>query len=79
MSGSSNFSSLPKCGAKAKTTGKPCQHPARKSTGRCRLHSGRPPTHGRHTKKAKEERKRVRQQISEARNFLKDIKEITSV
>lgn len=35
-----NIQTLPKCGAKAKRTRKPCQQPAMRN-GRCRLHGGK--------------------------------------
>ncbi|MFT3820467.1 MAG: HGGxSTG domain-containing protein [Rubrivivax sp.] len=49
----------PRCGAHARTTGKPCKGPAMKN-GRCRMHggkSGRKPTHGFYTRAAIEERR----------------------
>lgn len=55
----------PRCGAYARTTGKPCQAPAMEN-GRCRMHggkAGRKPTHGRYTKAAIEQRREVRQLI----------------
>jgi hypothetical protein len=51
-----------RCGAHARTTGRPCRSPAMKN-GRCRMHggkAGRKPTHGRYTKGAVEERRQLR-------------------
>ena len=53
----------PRCGAYARTTGKPCAAPAMKN-GRCRMHgaeAGRKPTHGRYTNAAIQERREVRE------------------
>lgn len=45
--------SAPRCGAHARTTGQPCQAPAIKGKGRCRMHGGkspgRPMIHGRYS------------------------------
>jgi len=53
----------PRCGAHARTTGKPCQSPAM-ANGRCRMHggksTGRPVIHGRYTKVAIAQRRRDR-------------------
>ena len=53
----------PRCGAHARTTGKPCQSPAM-ANGRCRMHggksTGRPVIHGRYTKAAIAQRRRDR-------------------
>ena len=53
----------PRCGAQARTTGKPCQSPAM-ANGRCRMHggksTGRPVIHGRYTKAAIAQRRRDR-------------------
>lgn len=50
------LASLPRCGAKSRQTGEPCKLPGLGAGGRCRFHggrsTGRPPTHGRKTKKA---------------------------
>ncbi len=51
-----------RCGAYARTTGKPCRSPAMKN-GRCRMHggkAGRKPTHGHYTKAAIADRRRSR-------------------
>ncbi len=56
--------SAPRCGAHARTTGKPCMAPAIKGKLRCRMHGGkspgRPKTHGRYSKEAVEYRARMR-------------------
>ena len=53
----------PRCGAHARTTGKPCRSPAM-ANGRCRMHggksTGRPQKHGRYTKAAIAQRRRDR-------------------
>ena len=52
----------PRCGAHARTTGKPCRSPAMKN-GRCRMHggkAGRKPTHGRYTQAAITRRREIR-------------------
>lgn len=47
---------LPRCGAKSRQTRLPCRLPALGAGGRCRFHggrsTGRPPIHGRNTRKA---------------------------
>lgn len=35
-----DLTTLPRCDARAKRTGRPCRRYARKQTGRCRLHGG---------------------------------------
>ena len=54
----------PRCGAHCRTTGQPCRNAAMKN-GRCRMHggksTGRPIIHGRATKRAKQERREVRE------------------
>jgi len=54
------LAALPRCGAKSRQTGEPCKLPGTGAGGRCRFHggrsTGRPPIHGRFTKKAKLER-----------------------
>jgi hypothetical protein len=62
----------PRCGAYARTTGEKCKGWAM-SNGRCRMHggkAGRPPTHGRYTKQALQERKEVRDMIKALRELL---------
>lgn len=62
----------PRCGAHARTTGRPCKSPAMKN-GRCRMHGGtggRPPTHGRFTAAAKAERRRVRELLRRLRELI---------
>jgi hypothetical protein len=53
----------PRCGAHARTTGQPCRNGAMKN-GRCRMHGGKStgprPKHGRYTRAAIEERRKVR-------------------
>lgn len=54
----------PRCGAYARTTGKPCNAPAMEN-GRCRMHggkaTGRPITSGRYTNEANRKRREVRE------------------
>ena len=67
------FENIRYCGAKTRTTGKPCRGSAMKN-GRCRLHGGaskgRPVTIGLWTKDAIEQRKRVNEQIRQAKDLL---------
>jgi hypothetical protein len=75
------FLNSPRCGAKTRK-GKSCQAPAMKN-GRCRMHGGKstgPPKgtqnalkHGRYTRTAIAERKRVRRLIKGFRAFLDEI------
>src|SRR5436305_2072814 len=61
-----------RCGAHARTTGKPCRSPAMKN-GRCRMHggkAGRKPTHGRYTKAAMESRRQVREILRAVRALI---------
>lgn len=61
-----------RCGAHARTTGRPCQSPAM-ANGRCRMHggkAGRKPTHGRYTKVAAAERRRVRALLRAMRQLI---------
>lgn len=54
------LAALPRCGARSHQTGEPCKLPGTGAGGKCRFHggksTGRPPTHGRTTKKARLER-----------------------
>ena len=62
----------PRCGAYARTTGKPCKAPAM-TNGRCRMHggkAGRPATHGRYTKAARAERRQIRELLRGLRAML---------
>ena len=64
----------PRCGARAKTTGKPCAAPAMKNK-RCRMHggqAGRKPTHGRYTNAAIQQRREVRELVSALRAMIDD-------
>ena len=64
--------SAPRCGAHARTTGKPCRSQAMKN-GRCRMHggkAGRKPTHGRYTKAAIVERREVRALLRAMRKLI---------
>ena len=51
------LASLPRCTATSRQTGKPCKLPGTGAGGKCRFHggasTGRPPTHGRNTKRAR--------------------------
>ena len=64
----------PKCGAYARTTGKPCKNPAMKN-GRCRMHggksSGRPIIHGLYTKERKRRNAAIRQHLKNLLNTLR--------
>ena len=54
------LNALPRCGARSRQTGSPCQLPGTGAGGRCRFHggasTGRPKIHGRYSKAAKLER-----------------------
>lgn len=69
------------CGAKCRSKGgEPCEMPATKGSGytRCRMHGGnhfKRKTHGKATKRAKEQRKRERQLLKEMKAISKEIKE----
>lgn len=68
----------PRCGAKARTTGKPCKGWAMKN-GRCRMHggkAGRKPTHGRYSKAAIEQRREVRELLRALREQYETLKRI---
>lgn len=61
-----------RCGAYARTTGRPCQGPAMKN-GRCRMHggrAGRKPIHGRFTKAAVAERREWRAMLRRLRELI---------
>lgn len=63
----------PKCGARCRTTGRPCPVPAMHN-GRCRMHggkAGRKPIHGRYSKAAVKERREVRAMIRAVRALLR--------
>jgi len=72
----------PRCLAKGKRNGKPCQAPAMEN-GRCRLHGGKspgPPTgnqnalkHGLHAKLAMTQRHRINQLVKESRALLREM------
>jgi len=65
----------PRCGAYARTTGKPCKSPAMKN-GRCRMHggkAGRKPTHGRYTKESIKQRQEVSKLLKAMRHMLNEI------
>jgi len=62
-----DFSTLPKCGAHARSNGKPCKRPSM-ANGRCYIHGGRAKIkHGRYTKQAKAARQRGRKYIKDLR------------
>lgn len=66
------MNAAPRCGAHARTTGRPCRGPAMRN-GRCRMHggrAGRKPTHGRYTSAATGERRRVRSVLRALRMLL---------
>jgi len=56
----------PRCGAHARTTGKPCKSPAMPN-GRCRMHggtsTGRPKIHGRYSRETIEQKTRWRETL----------------
>ena len=63
----------PRCDAKGKRSGKPCQAPKLHGRPRCRLHggrSGRKPTHGRYTREARELRTEMRDLLRDVRGLL---------
>ena len=66
----------PRCGAHCRTTGNPCKNPAMLN-GRCRMHggkaTGRPITHGRNTKAAKQERAKVREMLRRLNTLIQSI------
>lgn len=69
------YQHLPKCGAHARSTGKPCQHCAL-ANGRCYYHGGAASIkHGRYTKQAVKERKEARRLINNLRVSLKTFKQ----
>ena len=61
----SALAKLPRCSAKSKQSGVQCKNPGLGAGGKCRFHggasTGRPPTHGRTTKKSKEEKNVIRE------------------
>jgi hypothetical protein len=67
----------PRCGAKRKYDGRPCQAPAMEN-GRCRLHggksTGRPIIHGWYSKAAVDERRRVRAMLKDMKATMADLK-----
>ena len=65
---------LPKCGAYARSTGKPCRQIAL-ANGRCHYHGGSTPIkHGKYTKQAIRAKRKSRQIIKEYRKILKTFK-----
>jgi hypothetical protein len=77
------FQTSPRCTAMSKRTRKPCQAPAVRGWTVCRFHgarSGAPKgvrngayKHGRHTKEAVEERRQVKELISQVRETIATI------
>ena len=69
------YSELPhgnRCGAKAKSTGKPCMR-YKMPNGKCYMHGGATPIKtGLHTNKAKAERKAVNQLVRESKALIKE-------
>jgi len=67
------FANMPLCGAKAKSTGKPCRCGAM-SNGRCHKHGGaskgRPITTGQWTKEAIQRRKDIRQLLQRMKSII---------
>ena len=69
------MNAAPRCGAHARTTGKPCKGPAMRRTGGAVMHggkAGRKPTHGRYTREAIESRREVRAILRALRGLLGD-------
>ncbi len=66
----------PRCGARTRR-GTPCQAPAIKGKARCRMHggksTGRPLTHGRHTKAAIEKKREWRRILGELTRLLNEL------
>ncbi len=73
----------PRCGARTRH-GAPCKAPAVRNRRRCRMHGAAPGTggqsgnanawkHGRHTKEARAERKRIAALVGEAEGLLREI------
>ena len=66
----------PKCGAHARTTGKPCRNPAMQN-GRCRMHggksTGRPVIHGMYTKERKAKYAEAKALLKALRNIFLNI------
>lgn len=61
---------LPRCGAYARSAGRPCQHCAM-ANGRCYYHGGSSKVkHGKYTKQAKHSNRAIRQQIAYQRQTL---------
>lgn len=62
------LAALPRCSAKSRQTGEPCKLPGTGAGGKCRFHggasTGRPPTHGRKTRRAQLERDWIRLLLS---------------
>ncbi len=67
-----------RCGAHARTTGKPCKSPAM-ANGRCRMHggksTGRPPIHGRYSKAAVRQKSEWRRKLRELRDLVRALKQ----
>ena len=67
------FANIIYCGAKARSTGKPCRGSAMKN-GKCRVHggasTGRPITTGLWTKQAVDQKKRVSSMLQQSRYVL---------
>lgn len=63
-----------RCGAYARTTGKPCRAPAMVN-GRCRMHggksTGRPIIHGRSTRAARQQRREIMELLRSLRVLTK--------
>jgi hypothetical protein len=81
MKNAANLMQLaPRCGAYARTTGKPCMAPAVRGKHRCRMHGGkspgRPAIHGRYTLAVKEEKRRWRDINRRLRELIKELDQI---
>lgn len=79
-----DFSRLPKCGARTKSSGEPCRHPAL-SNGRCHYHGGKSKMkHGNDTKQAKAMRhsnkefiRKVQDDVSKIHRLIQEFESIT--
>ncbi len=75
------FNTAPRCNAKTKRKGTPCCSPATRGNKRCRMHGGAKGSggtpgnqnawkHGHTTKEARSFRKKIKEELKEAQNFL---------
>jgi len=70
-----SYQHLPKCGAYARSAGRPCKHCAM-ANGRCYYHGGSSRVkHSRYTKQALKGKRGIRIRIKEHREVLRGLKE----